>query len=84
LGSLRPRDFAVLDKLLILEAGVRKTPALTTRLREALLSQIVAIKNDVRIISTLLTADFPSRTAAIVLREWAGSNPKRPTGTSKR
>jgi hypothetical protein len=76
-------DFGTLDKLLILEAGVRRTPSLEARLREALLAQIVAIKDDLRVVSTLLTGDFPTRTRAAPLPEWARADPDSSPGTKR-
>jgi hypothetical protein len=76
-------DFGTLDKLLILEVGVRQTPSLDPGLREALLAQIVAIKDDLRVVSTLLTGDFPTRTRAAALPEWARPDVDVPQRTKR-
>lgn len=76
-------DFGTLDKLLILEVGVRQSPLIEPGLRDALLAQIIAIKDDLRVVSTLLTGDFPTRTKAAALPEWARLDADAPQRTKR-
>lgn len=70
------RDFALLDKLLIFETLIRHTPKLTKTVREKLLIHLAALKDGVRMLSTLLIAKFPERSRAVRLPKWARLTPE--------
>lgn len=54
-------EFALLDKLLLLEAAVMRAPDLPDALRATLLPQIAAMKQDIRVLSLLLIGEAPAR-----------------------
>ena len=60
-GYLPLGDFPLLDKLLLLDAGVRYSPEISDRARGVLLLHIAAIREDVRRLGELLTGDDSPR-----------------------
>jgi hypothetical protein len=72
-SSLRLGDFALLDKLLLLEASLQRSPGLSPPVRMSLLQQVAALKDDLRLVSIVLLGDAPPRTRPVPIPTWARS-----------
>jgi hypothetical protein len=83
MSSLRLGDFALLDKLLLLEASVKRSRGVPDLVRTSLLNQLAALKDDVRVICMVLVGEAPARTAAVPLPEWARSDGAQPQDEGK-
>ena len=78
--SLRLGDFSLFDKILLLEASVRRSPGVPDRVRDSLLHQLAALKDDVRVICMVLVGEAPARTGAVPLPVWARLDHKGSVG----
>jgi hypothetical protein len=67
-------DFALLDKVLLLEARVKRSPGVPDRVRDSLLHQVAALKDDLRVVCMVLIGEAPARTGAVPLPVWARSD----------
>jgi hypothetical protein len=74
LSSLRLGDFALLDKILLLEASLQRSPGVPDRVRDSLLHQFAALKDDLRVVCMVLVGEAPARTGAVPLPVWARSD----------
>jgi hypothetical protein len=70
-SSLSLGDFALLDKILLLEATLQRTPAIPDTARTALLKQVAALKDDIRVVCIVLVGDAPARTGTVPIPVWA-------------
>lgn len=81
-SSLSLGDFALLDKILLLEASLQRSPSIPDATRTALLQQVAALKDDVRVICIVLIGEAPARTGPVPIPVWAragetaGDDPK--------
>jgi hypothetical protein len=75
-AALRLGDFALLDKVLLLEASVKRSPGVPDRVRDSLLHQLAALKDDLRVVCMVLVGEAPARTGAVPLPVWARSDEK--------
>jgi hypothetical protein len=69
--SVRLGDFAMLDKVLLLEASVKRSPGVPDRVRDSLLHQLAALKNDLRAVCMMLVGEAPARAGDVPLPVWA-------------
>ena len=70
-SSLRLGDFALLDKILLLEASLQRSPSIPDATRTALLQQVAALKDDIRVVCAVLIGDAPARTGPVPIPAWA-------------
>jgi hypothetical protein len=70
-SSLTLGDFALLDKILLLEASLQRSPSIPDATRTALLQQVAALKDDIRVICVVLIGDAPARTGPVPIPVWA-------------
>jgi hypothetical protein len=75
--GLRLDDFALLDKVLLLEASVKQSAGVPDRVRDRLLHQLAALKDDLRVVCMVLVGEAPARTGAVPLPVWARSDERR-------
>jgi hypothetical protein len=73
LSSLTLGDFALLDKILLLEASLQRTRAIPVRVRTSLLQQVAALKDDLRVLCIVLVGEAPARTEPAPIPVWARS-----------
>lgn len=83
LSALRLGDFALLDKLLLLEASVKRSRGVPDLVRTSLLNQLAAVKDDVRVLCMVLVGEAPARTGAVPLPVWARSERSLPQDEHK-
>jgi hypothetical protein len=76
LSSLTLGDFALLDKILLLEASLLRTRAIPVRVRTSLLQQVAALKDDLRILCIVLVGEAPARSEPVPIPVWARSAPQ--------
>jgi hypothetical protein len=81
--ALRLGDFALLDKVLLLEASVQRSRGVPDRVRLSLLHQLAALKDDLRVVCMVLVGEAPARTAAVPLPVWARSDEKGEAASSE-
>jgi hypothetical protein len=74
MAALRLGDFALLDKILLLEASLQRSPGLPDGVRASLVQQVAALKDDVRVLCIVLVGEAPARTGPIPLPGWARSD----------
>lgn len=70
-ASLSLGDFALLDKILLLEASIQRSPSIPDASRTALLQQVAAMKDDIRVLCIVLVGDAPARTGPVPIPTWA-------------
>jgi hypothetical protein len=70
-SSLSLGDFALLDKILLLEASLQRSPAIPDATRIALLKQVAALKDDIRVVCIVLIGEAPARTGPVPIPVWA-------------
>jgi hypothetical protein len=83
MAALRLGDFALLDKVLLLEASVRRSPDVPDRVRDSLLHQLAALKDDLRVVCMVLVGEAPARTGAVPLPVWARGDEKSQATTGE-
>lgn len=74
IAALKLGDFALLDKVLLLEASVKRSSGVPDRIRDSLLHQLSALKDDLRVVCMVLVGEAPARTGAVPLPVWARSD----------
>lgn len=84
LSSLRLGDFALLDKILLLEASLQRAPGVPDRVRTSLLQQVAALKDDLRVVCMVLVGEAPARTGPIPIPVWARSETPVGEGSERR
>jgi hypothetical protein len=84
LSSLTLGDFALFDKILLLEASLHRTRVIPVRVRTSLLQQVAALKDDVRVLCIVLVGEAPARTEPVPIPVWARSATPDNKGTEPR
>lgn len=84
LSALRLGDFALLDKILLLESSLQRVPGIPDRVRTSLLEQVAALKDDLRVVCIVLVGEAPARTGPIPIPVWARSKTPGDEGTERR
>jgi hypothetical protein len=77
-SSLRLADFALLDKLLLLEGNITRATGVPGPVKARLLHQVVSLKDDIRILCMVLVGEAPARTGPVPLPAWARAESEKP------